>query len=77
MKQICNGKINYSGRCTKCFAVSQTTSAYCTRLVDVSHEDILRCFAEKMSNIKDIDPEIQAVLTPEFFNELLKKDNET
>jgi len=36
MKEICNGKINSSGFCEKCYEVSQTTSGYCSRLVDVA-----------------------------------------
>jgi len=38
MKEICNGKINSSGMCEKCHQVSQTTSGYCTRLIDVADE---------------------------------------
>ena len=34
MKTICNGKMNQNGFCEKCYQVSQTTSGYCTRLID-------------------------------------------
>lgn len=35
MKEVCNGKVNTSGICEKCYQLSQTTSGYCTRLIDV------------------------------------------
>ncbi len=38
MKTICNGKINNAGICEKCYQTSQTTSAYCTRLIDVQQD---------------------------------------
>ena len=31
----CNGKINSSGFCESCYQLSQGTSAYCTRLIDI------------------------------------------
>jgi len=37
----CNGKINSDGVCLKCFEVSQTTSAYCTRLIEEPTPDPL------------------------------------
>lgn len=33
--ETCNGKIDSSGRCSKCFQVSQTSSAWCIRLIPV------------------------------------------
>ena len=39
MKTLCNGKINTSGICEKCYQVSQTTSGYCSRLIDIYPED--------------------------------------
>ena len=39
MKELCNGKINTSGICEKCYQVSQSTSGYCSRLVDVEPID--------------------------------------
>jgi len=39
MKTICNGRINNAGRCESCGEVSQTTSGYCTRLIDISQEE--------------------------------------
>jgi hypothetical protein len=41
-------------------------------LIEAEKEEILIDFANKMDNQKDIDPEIQSKLTPEFFNELMK-----
>lgn len=44
MKTICNGKINNNGMCTKCYGMSQSTSAYCQRLIEVqpAKENIFR-----------------------------------
>jgi hypothetical protein len=49
----------------------QPTTPFSKAYKEPNKETILKDFADKISNIKDIDPEIKALLTPELFNELM------
>ena len=53
MKEICNGRINEGGICTRCYELAQTTSGYCTRLIGVepagqAGEEVFESFIRSM-----------------------------
>jgi len=51
----CNGKINSDGVCIKCFQVSQTSSSYCTRLIEEtkSSDPLPEDISNELKNITD------------------------
>ena len=68
MKTICNGRINNAGRCESCGEVSQTTSGYCTRLIDISQEEEIDKLANKIANTDYLDQE-----EPRISDEIIEK----
>ena len=71
MKTICNGKINNAGRCEKCYTISQTTSAYCINLVDIS--DCAELYNASQSHPTDEDTMYDYISFANYFHKWKEK----
>ena len=81
MKEICNGKINSNGICEKCYKVSQTTSGYCSRLIEVyplpamTEQEILTAAEKEEINAgyRSLDPLFEGLEKPQTAEEVLEE----